>query len=186
MDEDSCTKNIVTQLEAFASSKGLLFFSDVSKITRKNNKYTKYFLSRPDTVDYLIKSQDYSRLLYIATNPNPPDLSESMSGITLNVESKKKKRIFPRIQLDNCLLAWRKRWGTFFVKHKIKRHVSRVWLCLESTEDSVEVYKAVVEFGKITTVYKGGTPLKVSDAFNRLMYQFLPDLTVYFTMHKVR
>ena len=39
-----------------------------------------------------------------------------------------------------------------------------------SREDRVEVYKANVKFGKVTTMYKGDTTLPVSDAFNRLMY----------------
>ena len=38
-------------------------------------------------------------------------------------------------------------------------------------EDRVEVYKANIKFGKVTTMYKGDTTLPVSDAVNRLMYQ---------------
>lgn len=78
--------------EIICCIKWIMIFQWCVNITDVRNKYTKYFLSRPDAVVYpfsLITSNDFSRLWYIAAQPEQANLANSINGMTLNAEFKK-------------------------------------------------------------------------------------------------
>lgn len=156
----------------------LHFYTNTSLITKRKNKYTKYYNSRPDQVSYhgcLVASNDFSRLFYIGTGER--SLVEAMKkGLTLNTEHKKNKDP-PKDPIGQLLAGMEKTMGDIFYvtqnQESCLQYLTMFGFYLIPSEDSVEIYKANVEIGKPTTVYKGGTTLSVQDAFNRIMYQLL-------------